>query len=340
VPVPGDYLVGAVASDADRVWNSCGTLPVGVERLFGMEEPGNPASAPTPRVPLWGPLDPGVSPPDSLLPSEPPPSSPDFLSPLPPDASSSPPDSLLPLPSDPPPPPAAPTGRDRGLMIAIVGAVAAFAVVTSVVAVLALRGGEEPGTAAPAALSVTTGVATASSAPNSSRAAASTLPPSTVPSLGPPPVSSPAPGAVPHGYRQVSGPGGIMVSIPEGWPVRQGATASNLQADDPDSPGDLIRFGGSPSPAVSLLDAVTQNETNTPNIRDGYKRLRLAQVSGAPDTVEWEFLFIKDGEPRHAFGQFWRLDGIDYVVYVSAGTDTWTRLQPALDVLVHTAGPK
>lgn len=303
-------MVDTVASDAGRVrnpWNPWDPA-YRLRKAVGMDEPGNPS----PRVPLWGPLDPGASPPDSLLP----------------------------LSSDPLPP-TAPPGRDRGLVIAIVAAIAAFAVVTGVVAVLALRGGEEPGTAAAAVPSAATSVVTVSSAPNSYPATAPTVPSSTGPSsLGPPPVSSPGPGAVPQGYRQVSGPAGIMVNIPEGWPVRQGATASNLQADDPDSPGDLIRFGGSPSPAVSLLDAVAQNETDNPNIRDGYQRLRLAQVSRAPDTVEWEFLFVKDGEPRHAFGQFWRLDGVDYVVYISAGTDTWPRLQPALDVLVSTAAPK
>lgn len=272
-----------------------------------MDEPGNPAFSPAPGDPLRGSLDPEASPTESLLPWS----------------------------SDSPPPPAPLAGWDRGLMIAIVAVVAAFAVVTGVMAVLVLRGGKEPGVAVALAPNATTHAATAS-ASTPYRPTPSTVPSS----LGPPPVSSLAPGAAPRGYRQVSGPGGIMVSIPEGWPVRQGATASNMQADDPDSPGDLIRFGGSPSPAVSLLDAVARNETDNPNIRDGYQRLRLARVPAATETVEWEFLFIKDGEPRHAFGQFWRLHGVDYVVYVSAGTDTWPGLQPVLDVMVRTAAPK
>ena len=136
------------------------------------------------------------------------------------------------------------------------------------------------------------------------------------------------------------GPEGIVVSIPEDWPVKPGATASNLQADDPGSPGDLIRFGGSPSPAVSLLDSIVQNETDNPNIRDGYQRLRLERVDGTADTVEWEFLFVKDGQSRHAFGRFWRLDGVDYVVYASAGIDTWPNLRRVMDIVILTATPK
>jgi len=253
------------------------------------------------------------------------------------------------LPSESPPP-TAPPKRDKGLVAAIVAACTAFALVTAVTMIPALRGGAgDPSAAAAstiaqAAAASTPSPTTASASPASASPApaspAATSPTATSPSaLAPPPLSSLKPGAVPPGFRQVPGPGGILVSIPEDWPVKPGTTASNMQANAPGSPGDLIRFGSSPAPAVSLLDSVTQSETDTPSIRDGYQRLRLEQVRAATDTVEWEFLFIKDGQPRHAFGRYWRLDGLDYVVYASAAANTWPVLQPVIDVVVRTATP-
>jgi hypothetical protein len=273
-----------------------------------MDEPADPTPYPAPDVPLWRLLDAGEASSQSV------PSSPAEL-----------------------PPPTAPPKRDKVLIVAIVAACTAFAVVTAVAMDLGLRGGgDDPNAAAASTPNMTITHTATVSTPHGTTTSAP--PTSTPPSaLGPPPESSLNPGAIPPGFRQVSGPGGIMVSIPGDWPVRPGATAFNMQADDPDSPGDLIRFGGSPSPPVSLLDSVVQNEADTPTIRDGYQRLRLERVSGTTDIVEWEFLFIKDGQPRHAFGRYWRLDGLDYVVYASAATNTWPGLQPVIDVVVRTA---
>jgi hypothetical protein len=273
-----------------------------------MDGPADPAPYPAPDVPLWRLLDAGEAPSQSVPPS---------------------PSEL--------PPPTVPPKRDKRLIVAIVASCTAFAVVTAVAMVLALRGGgNDPSAAAASTPNVT--ITPTGTAGTPDRTATSALPTSTSPSaIAQPPVSSLNPGAVPPGFRQVSGPGGILVSIPEGWPVKPGATAFNMQADDPDSPGDLIRFGGSPSPAVSLLESVVQNEADTPTVRDGYQRLRLERVSGTTDIVEWEFLFIKDGQPRHAFGRYWRLNGLDYVVYASAAASTWPGLQPVMDVVMRTA---
>jgi hypothetical protein len=221
--------------------------------------------------------------------------------------------------------------------MAIVVACTAFAVVTVVVMVPALRAGGGGPSAAAATQNMTITDAATASTPD--HMTTSPVPASKSPSAAGPPVSSLDPGVVPRGFRQVSGPGGILVSIPEDWPVKPSATAFNMQADDPDSPGDLIRFGSSPSLAVPLLDSVAQNETGNPSIRDGYQRLRLERVHGATDTVEWEFLFTKDGQPRHAFGRYWRLGGLDYVVYASAAANTWPGLQSVVDVAVRTATP-
>ncbi|SFW92122.1 hypothetical protein [Amycolatopsis australiensis] len=148
-------------------------------------------------------------------------------------------------------------------------------------------------------------------------------------------------GSVPSGYRRISGPAGIEVTIPEDWPVKTGSIPSNDQADAPDGSGTFLRYGGTPTPSMALQDAVAQNEVTNTGIRAGYQRLRLDSVpNGGTETVVWEFLFTKSGQQRHALGWFWRANGYDYVAYASAADSRWNQLQPVLDVFTQTAGPR
>ncbi|MEV6829488.1 hypothetical protein [Amycolatopsis sp. NPDC051102] len=148
-----------------------------------------------------------------------------------------------------------------------------------------------------------------------------------------------SPGAVPDGYQRVTGPAGVSVSIPAGWSVQRGAFATTDEADAPDGSGSLIRYSGSPTPVMSLLDAVERLERTTPTIRTGYERLRLDELSSGD--VVWEFRFTtKAGVQRHALGRYWRADGHDYAVYASVDDSLWAEFQPTLDVLVQTAAPR
>jgi hypothetical protein len=138
----------------------------------------------------------------------------------------------------------------------------------------------------------------------------------------------------------VTGPEGVHVAVPGDWPVKPGAVPSNLEADSPDGTS-LIRFGGSAATAEPLLDTVASNETENPNIVNGYSRLRLEPVAAmTTEAVDWEFEFVnKEGVLRHSYGRYWRLDGIDYVVYASANADQWYAMAETVDVMVSTAGP-
>lgn len=159
----------------------------------------------------------------------------------------------------------------------------------------------------------------------------------------PPPSTSVTPATeepIPPTYRTVSGPEGVRLAIPGDWVVRPGAVPSNLQADSPDGIS-LIRFGGSAAEPRSLLDTVASNETDNPNIATGYQRLRLETVATmSVEAVDWEFEFVnKDGWPRHSYGRYWRLNGIDYVVYASTDAERWTAMTEIVDVMTRTAGP-
>ncbi|WP_447007209.1 hypothetical protein ACRAKI_12365 [Saccharothrix isguenensis] len=239
-----------------------------------------------------------------------------------------------------PPPPPEPSEKGNGLPIVLgVGAVAFLAVV-AVVVVVAVRGQPQAGVgdvSAVASHALTT-------TPSAYRAAEPSLTTgrTTTTTGRTTAVTTSVPNDVPIGYRRVAGPARIEVVIPADWPVRPGALASNQQADSPTNPGDVLRFGGSDSVPGSLLDSVAGNETDNSGIRQGYQRLRLERLA-SPDavveTVEWEFLYGADGNRKHAVGRFWRLNGIDYVVYASASIASWPTVEPIFEVAARTAGP-
>jgi hypothetical protein len=155
------------------------------------------------------------------------------------------------------------------------------------------------------------------------------------------PTEEPTPTAtVPDGYRTVSAPAGLTLSIPAGWPVKPGAVASNVQADDPGTDC-LIRFGGETADPRALSDVVAGLEKTTPSIRRDYRRVQLSPVSygAAGEAVQWEFTFRSGTGPRHAFGLYWRIYDTDYVVYGSCSTGAWPRLGEVLTTMADTAAP-
>ncbi len=145
---------------------------------------------------------------------------------------------------------------------------------------------------------------------------------------------------LPDGYTRQSGPAGIEVNIPSGWTISS-PFASEDEADDRTGSGSLIRYGGTPSPSVSLLDAVTSDETANTSVKTGYQQLQLDQVSSptGDDTVVWEFLFDRNGVQRHVLSWFWRANGTDYLVYFSTTASNWPAMQSIVSTVEQTAGP-
>ncbi len=297
-----------------------------------------PGNEPPPRGSLWGPA---RAPADSPERAE----STDFRTDGPPT------EPIAAIPPAPPgaveePPPAPGGGKSAGRVKVVIGAaVTAFVAVTAVIVVSAvtyrpaprsdansqvLGAGSGAGayssyvpTYAPAYASTETPTPTTASTTETSSAASTSY----------------SPGAVPDGYQQVTGPAGVSVSIPAGWSVQRGAFATTDEADAPDGSGSIIRYSGSPTPVLSLPDAVAALERDTPTIRRDYERLRLDEL--ASGEVVWEFRFTtKAGVQRHALGRYWRANEHDYAVYASVDESRWADFQPILDVLVQTAAPR
>ncbi|WP_439657465.1 hypothetical protein ACSHWB_34435 [Lentzea sp. HUAS TT2] len=140
----------------------------------------------------------------------------------------------------------------------------------------------------------------------------------------------------PVGYRKVTGPNGVFVSIPQTWTVAEGSQPTNHQAGDPATPGNVVRYGASASEARPLYDAVAANESG---VKTGYQRIKLATVSSSAEVVEWEFLYTAEGVQRHAFARYWRRAGLDYIVYGASNATDWTQMQQVVYAAVSSAGP-
>lgn len=153
-------------------------------------------------------------------------------------------------------------------------------------------------------------------------------------STGPEPATTTLYPSTEDDVRTVSGPAGISVSIPADWTVGGAPTDANQQASDPADPAVFVRFGGAVAPDVPLLTEIRNGETGNPNVRNGYQRLQLAELTflGRP-AVDWEFTFVKDGVARHAFGRYWRQDGLTYVIYLSAPVDRWSSVDWVFQIM-------
>lgn len=150
--------------------------------------------------------------------------------------------------------------------------------------------------------------------------------------------SSPSPELKP-----VTGPAGLVVSLPPSWPVHAGAVASNREATDPDEATRLIRFGGNPSSSSgSLFDITARNETRNTAISTDYQRVRLDKIDfgSASEAVDWEFTFTKSGKPTHARGVYWRIGNTDYVVYTSSSEASWAESAEIFDSVLASARPR
>ncbi|GHH44261.1 hypothetical protein [Lentzea cavernae] len=212
----------------------------------------------------------------------------------------------------------------------VVAVVVSFVVVAAVVVVSFVRGENQP-----SAGSDVVGAPVPVTSNRYDQARTTTTPPARYTTTRPS-TSVSSSRATPTGYREVTGPNGVFVSIPQNWTVAAGSQPTNHQADDPATPGAVIRYGASTSESRPLYDAVAANEAS---VKTGYQRLKLTTVSSSTSAVEWEFLYTAEGVQRHAFARYWRRAGLDYIVYGASNVADWPQMQRVVDVLVSTAGP-
>lgn len=218
-----------------------------------------------------------------------------------------------------------PRRRTKGTLLALLAGAIVFA---AVVAVVVVAGPRHYQTVAGTPMSEMT----SSASPVTPNPTTTTVEPTTT--------TTEPQGQTQAGYQPESGPGGIQVNIPAGWTVSS-PFASEDEADAPDGSGSLIRYGGTPSPSMSLLDAVSGDESGNTSVKTGYQQLQLGNVaaSSGDETVVWEFLFDRNGVQRHVLAWFWRAQGYDYVLYFSSTAANWPAMQPIVTVGEQTAGP-
>lgn len=60
----------------------------------------------------------------------------------------------------------------------------------------------------------------------------------------------------------------------------------------------------------------------------------------AADAVDWEFTYIARGVQRHAYGRYWRIGNLKYVVYGNAPVADWHDTRAVLIEMLKTASPQ
>lgn len=150
----------------------------------------------------------------------------------------------------------------------------------------------------------------------------------TTPSQPTTPAPSTPTSGVPAGFQAVSGPGGITTLIPSGWQAVPRAGQANIQATNPAEPTSFLRYGGSPSPAESLLKIQQDAELAFRPRYAGYQLIALRPGKWrGHESVTWEFEFEADGGRKHVNSVYWRAGGTDYVLYASALVSSWPQMK-------------
>jgi hypothetical protein len=200
---------------------------------------------------------------------------------------------------------------------------------------LLLRGPSDPADAVPKP-STSTPTSPNPSTPSESNPSESkpteSSPPGSSPTSAPP--VTPSPG----GFKDVSGPGGIVTKIPAGWPAKVRKT--DTQATDPTQPTSFLRYGGSASPAQPLITLMRTTERNFSKQYPGYQLIALRPHTWRQhEAVTWTFEFDTAAGRKHVDSVYWRAGQNDYVVYASALLKNWPAMQQIYTTARDAAQP-
>ncbi|PPK64783.1 hypothetical protein CLV40_11721 [Actinokineospora auranticolor] len=158
------------------------------------------------------------------------------------------------------------------------------------------------------------------------------------------PTTSPKPSRVampvPEGYQRVAGPGGLVTTIPSGWKITRSGGPGAMQATDPDDPGRYVRYGGSAAPAAGIVESHVAYEKTFGSAKPNFTRLSLGTTTyHGTQAVDWEFEHDSPTGRRRAHSMYWRVGGIEYVLYASSTSARWSDTKPVYDTMVDNATP-
>ncbi|MCS7477761.1 hypothetical protein ACFFQW_47370 [Umezawaea endophytica] len=176
-------------------------------------------------------------------------------------------------------------------------------------------------------------------------AAAGTTPPppalsSTWPLSGSPTRSTTAtptvPSGPPTGFYRHTGPQGLVTVLPDSFVPGSGKVKGTLVAKDPADPDVEVRFGGDQQGPDSLLETIT-SAANAEAASPEYTRVALTSTThqGLP-AVEWEFVKPNaNGAVRHTRAHYWRANGVEYVLLVTAPPARFPDAAPILAAMTR-----
>jgi eukaryotic-like serine/threonine-protein kinase len=148
------------------------------------------------------------------------------------------------------------------------------------------------------------------------------------------------PAQVPAGYTTFSDPdGSYAVGIPDGWTPRR-ARHGVVEVRNPDDESQFLRIIAT----GSGTDALAELSSEEPGFRrryPTYQRIKLAPVGfRGYNAADWEFTFVRGGEPKHVRYRLFVVDGRYYGVYLSGPEEDFARLRPQFNTAVATFAVK
>ena len=142
--------------------------------------------------------------------------------------------------------------------------------------------------------------------------------------------------AIPAGYEKYTDPqGNYSVAVPSGWtPKRTGA--GRVQLTNPDDANEFFRL----FTYRNGTDPMAELQSEEPGFKGRYatyQKIRLEQVQYRGLTAaEWEFTFVRDGEPKHVVYRVFTLGGRSYGVYLSAPESSFGQVRTHFDTAMTT----
>ncbi|WNV86194.1 hypothetical protein [Umezawaea sp. Da 62-37] len=140
----------------------------------------------------------------------------------------------------------------------------------------------------------------------------------------------------PTGFYRHTSPQGLVTVLPDAFVPANGQAKGTQVAKDPTDPDVEVRFGGDAQESTSLLETITK-AAGVESVNPQYTQVELRRTThGDREAVEWEFVKPNpDGDVRQTRAHYWRADGVEYVLLVTAPADRFADAARILTTMIR-----
>ncbi|MEU5877458.1 protein kinase [Spirillospora sp. NPDC047279] len=149
-----------------------------------------------------------------------------------------------------------------------------------------------------------------------------------------PSASSPAPGALPAGFRLHKDPTGFHIAVPKDWSgaKKRSSSPSSVFFEAPDGVSS-IQVDQTDDPSSSALKDWQDYAPSAEGRFPGYKEIKIAPVTdGEPisdrtgkKAADWEWTYERGGRRMHALNRGFVMNGTGYAIVLYAPDKDWSK---------------